>query len=112
MTSLITGASGFIGGALLRELVSRGESVIAVSRTPAHAARQQFVHWSTVPETLEGWAQFLKRVSTVYHLAWSSLPQSSNDSPISDVSDNVLGTLKLLEAAKRCGLPRFVFASS
>jgi UDP-glucose 4-epimerase len=96
----------------LRELVSRGESVIAVSRTPPHGARQQLVNWRMAPNNLDGWGQLLEQVSTVYHLAWSSLPQSSNDNPLRDVSDNVLGTLRLLEAAKRCCLPRLVFASS
>jgi UDP-glucose 4-epimerase len=45
-------------------------------------------------------------------LAWSSLPQTSNEDPVQDASDNIVGTLGLLEAAKRKGNVRIVFSSS
>jgi UDP-glucose 4-epimerase len=59
-----------------------------------------------------GFPALLDGVTTIYHLAWSSLPATSNDDPIADASENIVGTLRLLQAAQgRPGI-RFVFASS
>jgi UDP-glucose 4-epimerase len=114
MTTLVTGATGFIGQNLLRELLRRGNSVIALSRLPRRGddGHEKLLSWRLVPKTAPEWLELLKQVSTVYHLAWSSLPQSSNADPLFDASDNILGTLQLLEAAKKIGNLRFVFASS
>jgi UDP-glucose 4-epimerase len=112
MTSLITGATGFIGQTLLRELVSRGERVIAVSRRPRRDELENSVSWRLFPQSAAGWNDILEQVSTVYHFAWSSLPESSNKDPLRDASDNILGTLQLLEAAKKRSNLRLVFASS
>jgi UDP-glucose 4-epimerase len=112
MTCLITGATGFIGQSLLHELVNRGESVIAVSRLPYLGEPHNLVSWHLYPKDTAGWNELLEQVSTTYHFAWSSLPQTSNENPICDASDNILGTLQLLEAAKKKPNLRFVFASS
>ena len=112
MTSLITGATGFVGQSLLRELVKRGERVIAVSRQPRRNELEKSVSWRLFPKSAAGWNDILEQVSTVYHFAWSSLPESSNKDPLRDASDNILGTLQLLEAAKKRSNLRLVFASS
>jgi UDP-glucose 4-epimerase len=114
MASLLTGATGFIGRNLLRELVSRGDRVIAISRVPANHCdeSEQLVSWRRLPETVAEWHGLLEQVSTIYHLAWSSLPQSSNADPLLDASDNIIGTLTLLEAAKKAPNVRVVFSSS
>jgi UDP-glucose 4-epimerase len=112
MACLITGATGFIGKHLLRELVSRGESVIAVSRWPQLHKPHKLVSWRLFPNDTAGWNELLEQVSTVYHFAWSTLPQTSNDDPLADASQNILPAILLLEATKnRPGL-RIVFASS
>jgi UDP-glucose 4-epimerase len=64
------------------------------------------------PKTATEWQALLEQVSAVYHLAWSSLPQSSNADPPLDASDNIVGSLQLLEAAKKATNVRVVFASS
>jgi UDP-glucose 4-epimerase len=112
MTSLITGATGFVGRNLLRELVNRGESVIAISRRPHLEQLEKSVNWCQFPENSKGWTEIIDQVSTVYHFAWSSLPQTSNDDPLKDASDNIIGTLGLLEAAKKKSNLRLVFPSS
>jgi UDP-glucose 4-epimerase len=112
MTSLITGATGFIGKSLLYELVSRGERVIAVSRRPQLGEPNKLASWRLFPTDSAGWSEILETVSTVYHLAWSSLPRTSNEDPISDAKENILSTLSLLEAVRRKNTCRLVFASS
>ena len=48
----------------------------------------------------------------VFHLVSTTLPSSSNQNPAGDVADNIIGTLHLLEACRREGGHRIVFASS
>ena len=88
--------------------------MIAVSRLPLPhcVGREPLVSWRTLPKTTAEWQALLEQVSKIYHLAWSSLPQSSNADPLRDASDNILGSLQLLEAAKRVTNLRFVFPSS
>ena len=63
--------------------------------------------------TENNWEKILQGVKTCYHLISTSIPKTSNDDPISDVTGNVLGTLRLLEAIrKRNNNIRIVFASS
>lgn len=112
MTALITGASGFVGQNLLRKLADRGESVVAVSRRPDLAKHEKAVSWHSLPEDTAGWTELLREISVVYHLAWSSLPQTSNENPLRDASDNILNTLRLLDAAKSKRDLQIVFPSS
>ena len=108
----MTGAGGFIGSALVKALADRGERVVALARRPplfensqirwVHADLRSDLHF---PALLDG-------VTTIYHLAWSSLPASSNEDPVGDAADNILGTLRILEAVKTRPGIRFVFASS
>ncbi|MEO6603238.1 MAG: NAD(P)H-binding protein [Polyangiaceae bacterium] len=61
--TLVTGATGFIGRALLQELVARGEPVVALSRHPVNeGSTERGVTWrvcdllspDTLPHALEG----------------------------------------------------------
>ncbi len=48
----------------------------------------------------------------VFHLVSTTLPKMSNDDPIYDVESNLVGTLRLLSLAVRCGVRKVVFVSS
>ena len=109
---MITGATGFIGSALVEALSHRGECVIAVARRPPQSASPGTRWVEADIRHFNGWPELLDGVRTVYHLAWSSLPASSNNDPVGDASDNVIGSLQLLEAVKAKPDIRFVFASS
>lgn len=113
---LVTGATGFVGTALLSALVGRGLSVIAVSRRANLAAAPSSVMWATadiVSPTVD-WARMLDGVDAVVHLA--SRVHVMNE----DASDplgayrraNVDATLRLGEAAVSAGVARIVFVSS
>jgi UDP-glucose 4-epimerase len=113
MKSLVTGAAGFLGRNLLAALVKSSEVVVAVGRADHQPWQCADVTWVNADfNTFGHWETLLEGVSTVYHLAWSSLPHSANADPFRDASTNLLGTLRLLEALRSRPGVRFVFPSS
>ncbi|MFF1878080.1 NAD-dependent epimerase/dehydratase family protein [Leifsonia sp. NPDC058230] len=126
MRVLVTGAAGFIGSYLARELLARGDEVVGVdSVTPyydtaikrANLARLvspafRFVEIDLVTVTADQLAGF--EVDAIVHLAGQPGVRGSWGSQFDSYTHaNVEATQRLLEAVK--GLerrPRFVYASS
>jgi dihydroflavonol-4-reductase len=113
MTTLVTGASGFVGSHVARQLVAAGDAVrVLVRRT----SRLEFLDNLPV-ERAEGdlrdagsIARAMKGVRRVFHVAadyrlWARDPEEIYDS-------NVGGTRRLLEAAVREGVSRIVYTST
>jgi UDP-glucose 4-epimerase len=113
MKSLVTGASGFLGRNLVAALVRSGEAVVALGRARHAFSPPAGVIWVDADvNAFDDWRAALEEVSTIYHLAWSSLPHSANAAPSQDASTNIVGTLRLLEALRSRPGTRFVFPSS
>jgi UDP-glucose 4-epimerase len=115
MRCLVLGASGFIGTHLVASLSDLGHQVVAYSR---HFDIQNLSNRVVNIEYVTGdfgneqrWDELLSGVQVCYHLISTTVPKSSNDDPIADVTGNIIGTLQLLEAAKKKNV-RIVFASS
>jgi nucleoside-diphosphate-sugar epimerase len=114
-TILVTGATGFVGRALLPRLVSDGWRVRAAVRvsSPAMPAGVEAMEVGDIgPDT--GWHEALAGVDAVVHLAARAhvLDESSPDAFALYRAVNALGALKLAEAAAAAGVRRFVFLSS
>ncbi|HVO89251.1 MAG TPA: NAD-dependent epimerase/dehydratase family protein [Casimicrobiaceae bacterium] len=114
---VVTGASGFIGGAVCRFLAERGQDVQAWVRTSGpgyeHDPRIHVVgDLSGVPE--EELEQRLSGARAVVHLAARVhvLRERAPDALDAFRVSNVLTTARLAQAAARAGVPRFIFASS
>ena len=113
MLVALTGASGFIGSYTARSLRNAGHEVRALVRPTSrrdHIA--DFVaDWregdASDPQAIAG---LVAGVEVVIHNAadWSALEQS----PLRNYEKNVLGSLRLLEAARLAGVEQFVFVSS
>ena len=112
---LVTGATGFVGRALLRRLVADGRRVRAATRgTPAAlAAQAEAVAVGDIgPDT--DWRAALAGIDAIVHLAARAhvLRESSADLHARYHAVNTLGALRLAEAAAAAGVRRFVFLSS
>lgn len=109
----ITGAAGFLGRATIAAALARGDHVRALRRPgpwPAHldASWRERVAWSEGDvRAPEAWEEALRGADALLHLASLSVGE---DAPLRDT--NVEGTRKLLAAAARAGVARFVYASS
>jgi UDP-glucose 4-epimerase len=119
MTSVVTvlGGGGFLGSAIVDQLLSEGHRVRVLERAQNQPHRifgaNEAVEWLSgdcrEPEDLR---TALKEASAVVHLAWSTRPKSSNDQPIFDVESNVVASLRLLEEMHAQGVKKILFASS
>jgi NADH dehydrogenase len=109
---LLTGATGNVGSALLRRLVRDGYSVRALVRDPRRLGPDR-VRVQIALGDLSDASSFrhaLRGVKTVIHLAAAIRDQERQGATIEEV--NALGTLRLVRAAERAGVERFVFFSA
>jgi nucleoside-diphosphate-sugar epimerase len=116
MNVLVTGATGFIGSALLRSLESTGMNLFACARrVPLTGLDSRHVHWLKcdlaslidLPADVEG-------LDTVVHLAARVHMSAEKDhEPLQEYRRvNVQGSLRLARAAAGHGAKRFIFISS
>ncbi len=110
MRVLVTGASGFLGGALCRDLRGRGHEPVALVRRPGSGPEG----FAEVEGDLADAASLARaldsaRPEVVAHLAAEIASQRSAER-INEV--NVEGTRRLIEASEAAGARRIVFAST
>jgi len=104
-TWLVTGASGFIGSALLASLRASGQPVLAAGRHMPPASDAASLRWIRLD--LAGPSIELPAgIDTVLHLAGEKRDESRMDEV------NHLGAARLVEAAARAGAKRFIHLSS
>jgi dihydroflavonol-4-reductase len=113
MTTLVTGASGFLGSHVARQLVARGEDVRVLMRPSSTNRAIADLSLEYVTGDLRdpaSVARAMQGVKRVFHVAadyrlWARRKQDIYDS-------NVGGTKNLLEAAKRAGVEQLIYTST
>ncbi len=109
---LVTGASGFIGRALVEELNAAGHRVRAAMRQPADVFGRgvEVVAVSDLTRPVE-WRLLLKDIDTVLHLAGIAHADGRVTEQAFD-RVNRLATVELAAAARTAGIRRLIFMSS
>ncbi|EYF01193.1 TIGR01777 family oxidoreductase [Chondromyces apiculatus] len=95
---LITGGTGFIGRALIKELLSRGDEVIVFSRDVARAQRAlpgtRAVAWD--PDQAGPWFEAIDGVDSLVHLAGEPIAKRWNEAARRDIIRSRVETTRLL----------------
>ncbi len=107
---LLTGATGTVGSALLRRLTAEGRPVRALVRDQRRLGDQRVRVQIALGDLSDppSFRNALRGVKTVVHLA-----VSLRDQPRGSIEElNALATLRLLRAAERAGVERFLFFSA
>jgi UDP-glucose 4-epimerase len=117
MKTLVTGGAGFIGSNLVRQLIGDGHDVVVLDDfSSGHLSNLEMYSnvrivngdirdEKTIKEAITG-------CEVVFHLAASVGNKRSIDYPLLDADINVLGTIKVLEAARNAGVRKIVASSS
>ncbi len=113
MKYFVTGATGFVGGRVVRQLLEAGHEVVILARNPVKASGQfgpsVRIHQGDITEK-ESLRKPMEGVDGVFHLAgWYKIG-------VRDKSQgqriNVEGTRNVLETMQELGIPKGVYTSS
>jgi len=119
--TLVTGAAGFIGSTLVDRLLAEGHTVIGVddlssgrSENLGKAERHAQFEFAKADITDANLIGLLgdTKPEVVFHLAAQISVARSVDDPQFDSTVNVVGTVRLAEAARRTGVRKVVHTSS
>ena len=117
MRCLVTGGAGFIGSNVVQRLLECGHEVTVLDDcSTGHADNLkpypeiELIRGDIRDEAVMDRAAFGKDV--IFHLAASVGNKRSIDEPLYDASHNVLGTINILEAMRKCGVGNIVYSSS
>lgn len=114
MNTLVIGGNGFIGSHLVDHLLLNGHSVRVFDiaherhRAPLSKVDYRISTLSNIPELYEA----LLGIDIVFHLATASVPSTSNINTVSDVTENLIPTLNILNLSVKLGIKRFIYFSS
>ena len=121
MRTLVTGAAGFIGSTLVDRLLADGHAVIGVDDLSSgnnlnlgkadRSAAFEFVKADIVEADLNGLLADV-RPEVIFHLAAQISVSQSVQDPSFDAAVNVVGTVRLAEAARRAEVRKIVHTSS
>jgi nucleoside-diphosphate-sugar epimerase len=114
---LVTGATGFIGGALASALRERGHEVVAMVGSADAALPEGVARWIAprLPAVAPDAVEVLRGFDAVVHAAGRAskkLEETAVDPVAIFREANTVATLALAHAAVRAGVRRFVFLSS
>ena len=111
MKAAVTGATGYVGRFVVPALLAHGCRVSALVR--AGSDRSGFAQ---PPEWTTGLDELVEGADVLIHCAFGHLPGryrgGEGDDPVGFWKENHLGTVRLLDAARRAGVQRVIYLSS
>lgn len=123
MRILVTGGAGFIGSALVDQLLNKGSQVLVIDNfsTGSEENLKEAKKISGADLVIQNCdireAETTKLIvdyepSVIFHLAAQVDVRASVDDPLSDAETNILGMLRVLEGARNVQTDKLIFASS
>jgi UDP-glucose 4-epimerase len=115
---VVTGGAGFIGSELVTQLAAEQNTLVVIDNL-VNGKRANLEHLDSEQVRLvetdirdsDALPALLRNVDIVFHLACLGVRHSLHN-PVENHEVNATATLKLLEAARRAEVPRFVYVSS
>jgi len=120
---LVTGGAGFIGSALVDQLVRSGDQVLVIDNLSTgseknledakNASAEDLVVENCDirnPETTKLIADY--KPSVIFHLAAQVDVRASVEDPLTDLETNLVGLIRVLEGGRRAKTRKIIFASS
>jgi UDP-glucose 4-epimerase len=115
MKVFVTGGAGFLGSNVARVLLDAGHSVTVLDNLSSSGKREfvpaaaTFIRGNVASARLPEW---LTGHDAVIHLAAFVPVGPSVQRPVEYAENNVVNTVRLLEAMRKAGVPKIVFSSS
>jgi nucleoside-diphosphate-sugar epimerase len=107
--TLVTGASGFLGQAVMKLLVQSGRRAIGLDPRPS--ATTKVLDDLSDRETLKALLT-REKITHIIHAGGVSGPMVMADDPVGIIAINVVGSINLLRAAMEAGVKTFIYCSS
>ena len=123
MRVLVTGGAGFIGSALVDQLVKRGDQVLVIDNfsTGSEKNLEDAKNISTEDLVIENCdirnSETAKLIadyqpSIIFHLAAQVDVRASVEDPLTDAEINLVGLIRVLEGGRKAKTRKLIFASS
>ena len=114
MRALVLGGNGFIGSHLVDQLLISGVGVRVFNRGPERIQRPlSSIEYITGEfNDIDSLGDALTDIDVVYHLISTTVPSTSNNDPVRDITDNLVNTVNLLELMRQKSVSRIVYLSS
>ena len=117
--SIVTGGAGFIGSNLVDRLINEGHKVIVLDnfisgnkKNLSHHSKKNLEIINIDISNNKNLDKYFKGASYVFHLAGLAEIIPSINEPKKYFINNTLGTLNVLEAAKKVKIKKFIYAAS
>jgi UDP-glucose 4-epimerase len=111
---VVTGVAGFVGSNLAKHLFHKGYSVVGLDNLAAGTLENvdEHVEFHQVDIRTPEIYPLLNGAQAVFHLAAKTSLTECLSKPLEAASQNVLGTLNVLEAARKANVSKFVYADT